>query len=168
MISCERSDVHIELLISLSMIAIFRVSSIRVTTYDIHGPDVPACNSMGWHLLNIFLCFAWCSISVHLSGDDPKLQAPIEAGGPWRDRTLTDRRLPCLMNFPTVEGNPWRPLLYANRDRIITHNCCLPCSAVAVRRLQSDTLHGACLGEMSGGPGLPKRQDPPLGLASGN
>ena len=29
-------------------------------------------------------------------------------------------------------------------------------------RLWSDTLHDACLGDMYGGPGLPKRQNPPL------
>ena len=64
------------------------------------------------------------------------------------------------MNSPTVEGNPCLPFSYATRNRLITLNYCVPCCAVVVRRLLGDTLHGECLGEMYGGTGLPKRQNP--------
>ena len=47
--------------------------------------------------------FVLPGISVHLSDETTKLQAPIEAGGPWRDSTLTDRGLPGLRRAVAVQ-----------------------------------------------------------------
>ncbi len=109
-----------------------------------------------------------CFSVVSLSSKHPLKQA--DCGGSatyW----LGAAQLKAGVSWPVGHNDPSHrrrqpvaPELTPIHSGLITRNCRLPCCVVAGTAALEWPLQGASLGKVCGDPGMPSRQDPPLGL----
>ncbi len=111
---------------------------------------------------------AVCFSAVSLSSKHPLKQADCgESATYW----LGAAQLKAGVSWPVGYNDPshrWRqpiaPEITPIHSGLITRNCRLACCVVAGTAALEWPLQGASLGRVNGDPGMPSRQDPPLGL----